>query len=56
MVPERETETEARVGAKQNVVRVKESNLYKDNNKMKNARNSTSLSRSEKRKNARWSL
>jgi len=50
VAPERETETEATVGAKQNVVRVKESNLYKDNNKMKNARNSTSLSRREKRK------
>jgi hypothetical protein len=49
VVPERETETEATVGAKQNVVRVKESNLYKDN-KIKNARNSTSLSRREKRK------
>jgi len=49
VVPERETETEATVGAKQNVVRVKESNLYKDN-KMKNARNSTSLSRREKMK------
>jgi len=54
MARERETEREATVGAKQNVVRVKESNLYKDN-KMKNARNSTSLSRREKRKNARWS-
>ena len=46
---QRETETEATVGAKQNVVRVKESNLYKEN-KMKNTRNSTSLSRREKRK------
>jgi len=35
VAPERETETEATVGAKENVVRVKESNLYKDNNKMK---------------------
>jgi len=55
VAPERETETEVTVGAKESVVRVKESNLYKDNNKMKNARNSTSLSHREKRKNARWS-
>ena len=32
---ETEKETEAKVGAKENVVRVKESNLYKNNNKMK---------------------